>query len=127
MSRSRITRGRQTESLLADYLKVHGFPDAERIAASLPGADIRNTGEVSFEAKARRSLNLPGWLRQASAREGLPVLIVRPDGYGEQKLEMWAMVMTVKDGVELLRRAGHGLSLEGDDSPGGPRVEADGE
>lgn len=126
MTSSRVTRGRQTEALVADYLRSHGFPDAERMAASLPGADIRNTGEVSIEVKARRGLDLPGWLKQAGSREGVPVLIVRPDGYGEAKIEKWAMIIPLGEGTELLRKAGYGCACEGDGSTGISRLPGQG-
>jgi hypothetical protein len=122
VANSRVTRGRQSEALVAEYLRSHGWPDAERIAASLPGADIRNTGDVSIEVKARRGLDLPGWLKQTASREGLPVLVVRPDGYGEARMDMWAMVIPFGEGVELLRKAGYECAGESNGSPGGTGV-----
>ena len=104
---SRRQRGRQSEALIADYLRPV-FPNAERVAASLPGADIRHTPGWSIEAKARRGLDLPAWLRQAHARTqaGLevPVLVIRPDGFGPERISQWAAVVTLEQLVELIER-----------------------
>jgi hypothetical protein len=55
-------------------------------------------------------LNLTGWLKQATSerRNGLPILIVRPDGYGEAKVGEWPAIMTLADLTSLLREAGYG-------------------
>ena len=62
MTSSRVTRGRQSEAIVASYLVTHGFPNAERTPASLPGKDIQGTREVAFEVKARRGLRPPEWI-----------------------------------------------------------------
>ena len=108
MVTSRVTRGRQTEALVAEYLRDHGFPQAERVAASLKGADITGTPGLAVEVKARRGLDLPGWLKQAAKREGMPILVIRPDGSGPANIGSWAMVLPLNAGVELLRQAGYG-------------------
>lgn len=115
---SRVTRGRQSEAIVAAHLQKHGWPDAERTPASLPGKDIQGTGELAFEVKARRGLNLPEWIDQAMKREGLLVLVIRHDGYGEAKLDRWAMVIPFGIGVELLRKAGYGCAGESNGGPG---------
>ena len=125
MSSSRVQRGRQSEAIVAAHLRKHGWPDAERTPASLPGKDILNTGDIAFEVKARRGLDLPGWLRQAVSRKGFPVLVIRPDGSGEKNLEAWAMVIPFGLGVELLRKAGYGSDGEDHGSAGDPGVQGE--
>jgi hypothetical protein len=91
---NRKSRGRATEQIVADYLKPV-FPDADRRPASLPGTDILNTPGWSIEVKARRGLDLTGWLRQAvkNSGPGTPVLVVRPDGYGPERVDQWAAIV----------------------------------
>lgn len=108
MTSSRVRRGRQSEEILAEFLRQHGWPSAERLAASLPGSDITGTPGISWEVKARRGLDLPGWLRQTVKREGVPVLVTRPDGWGEARIDMWPMIVPLSTGVELLKEAGYG-------------------
>lgn len=108
MASSRVQRGRQTEELVAQYLREHGWVNAERVPASLPGADITGTPGLSIEVKARRGLDIPAWLKQASSRPGLPILIHRPDGFGPERLNIWPMTLPLDIGVELLKAAGYG-------------------
>jgi hypothetical protein len=83
------------------------FPYAERVPASLPGKDVLHTPGWALEVKARRGLDLPGWLKQAHARavlEGeVPVLVVRPDGFGPERIGQWAAVVTLETLVELMK------------------------
>ena len=118
MANSRVARGRQSESIVAAYLADHGFPHAERVAASLKGADVTGTPGLAIEVKSRRGLDLPGWLKQSVKRDGLPVLIIRPDGSGPASVTSWAMVIPFGTGVELLRKAGYGTELEACECPG---------
>ena len=113
MTSSRVVRARQTEAIVADFLRQNGFPYAERIPAGLPGSDITGCPGLNWEVKARRGLDLPGWLRQVSKREGVPLLVSRPDGWGEAKVSLWPMTMPLGAGVELLRQAGYGTPMEG--------------
>lgn len=108
MASSRVQRGRQSEQLIADYLAGHGFPSAERIAASLKGADITGTPGLAIEVKSRTGLDLGAWMRQAAKREGLPLLVVRLNGQGPATIEDWPLVIPFGQGVQLLRDAGYG-------------------
>lgn len=97
--------------LFAEWLKVHGFPNAEAVAASLKGKDILNTPEVAFELKATAQADLTGAVRQArrnAAEEELPVVIYRPNGYGPERLGDWLFVTGVLEGTQLLADAGYG-------------------
>lgn len=109
-SQSRKHRGYATQSILARWFQRSGWPYAESVGAGRAGADITGMPGIAVEAKARRGLNLTGWLKQATGerRHGLPILIVRPDGYGEAKVGEWPAIMTLADLTELLREAGYG-------------------
>lgn len=105
----RRRRGRETELAVAGYLRANGFPYAEPAGAFANGADITGTPGVDFEIKARRDLSLPAWLRQAAGHgNGLPALIVRPDGAGLATIDRWAAILTVDDLIKLLHQAGYG-------------------
>ena len=108
MANSRVQRGRQSEQLIADYLASHGFPHAERVAASLKGADVTGTPGLAVEVKSRNRLELGEWMKQAAKRDGLPLLVVRLNGQGPATIEDWPMVIPFGRGVELLRSAGYG-------------------
>lgn len=110
MTNGRVTRGRQTQVLAANYLKII-FPDAESVAASLPGRDIKNTPGLSVEVKATTKGDLTGALRQA-ARNGdefdKPFVIYRPVGYGPERIHDWLVAVRFQDAVDILARAGYG-------------------
>lgn len=110
-SQSRKQRGRESEALVAKYLQPV-FPYAERVPASLPGKDILHTPGWALEVKARRGLDLPGWLKQANGRALLhlevPVLVVRPDGFGPERINQWAAVVTLEEMRKLMRGASEG-------------------
>ncbi len=108
MASSRVQRGRQSEQLVADYLALHGFPHAERVAASLKGADVTGTPGLAVEVKSRANLDLGAWMRQAAKRDGLPLLVVRLNGQGPAAIEDWPLVIPFGQGVQLLRDAGYG-------------------
>ena len=99
MANSRVTRGRATEQLVADWFRNAGvFPDAERRPASLPGTDLFNTPGYSFEIKARRAFDPQAWIRQAkkNVTSGtIPVVVMRPDGVGEENVANFLAFMTL--------------------------------
>lgn len=109
-SQSRKHRGYATQRHLAEWFARSGWPYAESTGAGRPGIDITGMPGIAVEAKARRGLNLTGWLKQATneRRNGLPILIVRPDGFGEKRIAEWPAVLTLADLTELLRQAGYG-------------------
>lgn len=90
-SRSRIQRGRDTEFIVAEGLKLW-YPDAYATNKSAPGDDIGNTGRLAIEVKATSKDSLLAALRQAHARaqpDQIPIVISRPNGYGEARLSEW--------------------------------------
>lgn len=105
---SRKARGAETQKLVAEYMKVHGWPFATDIGAGRNGSDILNTPGLKIEVKARRDLDLTGFLRQASSAPGLGVssVVVRPDGYGPAKIADWPVILRFEDWITLLQQAG---------------------
>lgn len=111
MTDARKRRGRQSEHVVADYLRRNGFDFAEAVGAGRSGTDVTGTPGIDWEVKARRGLNLAGLLRQLDERadqERLGVGVVRLDGQGPASIETWAAVLTLADLVALLRAAGYG-------------------
>ena len=107
---SRKARGRETERIVADYLRPRGWPYVEPVGAGRPGADLTGTPSLAVEVKARRALDLGAWLRQAArnADTRLPILVVRGDGQGPATVHEWAAILTLEHLTDLLREAGHG-------------------
>jgi hypothetical protein len=110
MTNGRVTRGRQTQNLAAAYLRGV-FPDAESVAASLPGRDIKNTPGLSVEVKATTKGDLTGALRQAVRNGGdaeIPLVVWRPVGYGPERIADWVVAVRFGDALDILCRAGYG-------------------
>ena len=109
MSQHRKQRGRETERIVADYLR-EWWPFAEPVGAGRPGSDVTGVVGVDIEVKARRELDLTGTIRQQSARlreNTLPVAVIRPDGFGPARVAEWPVVMPLSVAVQLLREAGY--------------------
>lgn len=111
MTNGRVSRGRETERIVAEYYQAHGWPFAERTGAGRPGVDITGMPGISVEVKARRGLDATGWLRQANSRDGVAYVVFRPDGYGPARIEEWGVLMSLSGHTELLRAAGYGSEL----------------
>lgn len=118
MANSRVRRGRRTEAAVAAYLAQHGWPLAERVPASIPGADITGVVDLSIEVKARSDFHPRAWLAQAvkNADGRLPLAVVRMNGQGEDAGEYLAFTR-LADLVPVLREAGYGEPI---DAPSGP-------
>lgn len=98
MTNSRVTRGRKSQSIIADYMRPV-WPEAIGKTAFLPGVDIENTPGWRVEVKGTRDGTLTSAMKQAEAHggEGTPVVIWRPDGYGPERIGLWLVVMRLKD------------------------------
>lgn len=105
MATHRVSRGRDSQRIAADYLKLI-FPDAASIAASLPGKDVLNTPGWSFEVKARRDFKPTEAAKQMAKRDDgdYHACIMRPDGYGEAKIGQWLVFMTFEEFRDLVER-----------------------
>ena len=107
MANSRVTRGRQTQRIIADWFRVHGYPNAKTIEAFLPGADITGVDGFSIEVKATSKGDLLAALRQADNNKiecQTPVVIWRPNGYGETRTGEWVVALRLADFTQLIER-----------------------
>jgi hypothetical protein len=114
MSQHRKHRGYETQRIVADYLRTHGWPYAEPVGAGRPGSDITGIPGIDVECKARRKLDLTGTIRQQSERAGdgvVPLAIIRPDGFGPKRIDDWPVVMPLHVAVRLLREGGYGNAM----------------
>ena len=109
MSQHRKHRGMRTQLLVAEYLKVHGWPFAESAGPGRSGVDILGTPDIAVEVKARADLSPLAWVRQAEqvADGRLPFAVFRPNGMGEHPEDFLAMIRFGRQ-VELLNQAGYG-------------------
>lgn len=111
MNDSRKRRGYQSQAIVANYLKRHGWPYAEPTGAGRPGSDITGTPAMDWEVKARADFNPTAALTQLAARakEGVVgVAVLRPNGWGEARIDDWPAVVPLSVLVRLLRDAGYG-------------------
>ena len=110
MSQHRKHRGYESQRIVADYLKTHGWPFAEPVGAGRPGADITGTVTLAVEVKARSGFDPAAALRQAEdAADGrLPFVVLRLNGQGPASVEEWPVVIRLGRFVEVLREAGYG-------------------
>ena len=109
MANSRVRRGRKSQDLLAEWFNRHGWGEAEAIAASLPGRDIKGMPDLAPEVKATRGLPGVSALKQAKANAGkdLAFVIYRPPGYGEARIAEWLVSLDLDDFTQLLLAAGY--------------------
>lgn len=107
MANSRVARGRKTQSLIADWFRAHGYPTAKAVEAFLPGADVTGVDGFSIEVKATSKGDLLAALRQADANAiecQTPLVIWRPNGYGETRIGEWVVAMRLQDFTTLIER-----------------------
>ena len=116
MPNSRVSRGRQTQEMVAQWFREHGWPSAKSRPASLPGVDIYDMTGLAPEVKAKPG-DVTGALKQAVKNAGtdLPFVVWRPNGYGPERIADWPVIFTLQDATELLQRSG---LLEGEVSRG---------
>lgn len=107
MSQHRKHRGYKTQKVVAEYLQANGWPFAESTGAGRSGSDITGTVGLAFEVKARSDLNPIGWVKQAEQNPGLPIVVFRSNGQGENAGDYLTM-LRLSDLVELLHEAGYG-------------------
>lgn len=110
MANSRVSRGRQSQELLAQWFRDHGWLNAQSRAASLPGVDIYGMPYLAPEVKATAGQDFCGALRQAKANAGtdLPFVIYRPKGRGPERIAEWLVIFSLEDATALLKGAGYG-------------------
>ena len=110
MASSRVARGRKTQNLVAEWFRAHGWLNAKAIEAFLPGCDVTGVPGLSIEVKATTKGDLLAALRQAETNAiecQTPVVIWRPNGYGEQRQHEWVVAMTLQHFTALYQRTQH--------------------
>lgn len=116
MSTSRKRRGAATQNLAASWFRDNGWPHAESAGAGRPGIDVTGMPGLAPEIKARRGWSPLAWLKQASGgRDGLPFVLVRPDGMGPASIGSWPVTIRLADFAQLLHDAGYGDKATQDD------------
>lgn len=111
MATPRVSRGRKTEDLLADWYREHGWAFAERTPAGLPGRDITGMPGLAPEVKARKGFSPLAWTRQASKNAGWgdrPYVVMRCNGQGEAQIGEWIVLRQLRDDTQLLIDSGYG-------------------
>lgn len=111
----RKERGRETERLVAAYLRDHGWPYAEPVGAGRPGADITGLPGVAIEIKATKGCKPLEWMAQAHRHAlaigaAVPFTVWRADGLGPASVYAWPVVTELSVMAGLLRAAGYGDS-----------------
>lgn len=93
-------KGTAAESAVAEYLRNHGWPWAERRA--LHGAtdkgDITGTPGIIWEVKAGRDMRMAEWMQEtvaerANANAEHGVLVIKPVGVGDTRVGDWLAAM----------------------------------
>ena len=106
---------KHAEQVVAQYLRENGYPLATTHRAALgrngahQEADIVGVPGVAVEVKARRSLDIPGSLRQAeraAVGSQIPVVVAKPIGVGLGQVAYWPCIMYLRHLVPLLPREG---------------------
>lgn len=110
MTDHRVTRGRASQVLVAEWFQGRGWPDAASRPASLPGTDITGMPYLAPEVKATANFDMMGSVRQAvrNAIAGdLAFVVYRPKGYGPERIKEWPVVLRLQDFTDLLQQAGY--------------------
>ena len=109
MQRSRKVRGRESERILAQYLRDHGWEHAHQVGAGASGSDIQGIDRLDIEVKSRTKFDPAATMKQLKARktEGLGVAVMRLNGQGEAAIDDWVAVLRVEDLVYLLKANGY--------------------
>lgn len=108
-------KGTAAESALVRFLQMNGWPYAERraLAGAKDKGDVTGVPGLVFEQKAAARICIPEWMRETecervNANADFGVLVVKPRGVGETRVDQWAALMPLAAVVELLRIAGYG-------------------
>lgn len=106
MANARVSRGRKTQELLAEWFRRHGWTNAQSRPASLPGTDVYGMPGLAPEVKATAGQDFTGALRQAraNAKDGeMPFVVYRPKGYGPEKIGQWLVVFDLETATRLIQ------------------------
>ncbi len=110
LSSSRVRRGLQSQHIVAEYFREHGWPYAQPAGSGRSGTDITGVLGVDVEVKARRGIKVAEAMKQLRDRykEGvLPVAVLRLDGQGEAHIADWPAIVPLHILLDLLKAAGY--------------------
>lgn len=109
MSQHRKHRGYASQRIVADFLRLHGYPFAESAGAGRSGSDITGV-PFDVEVKARRGFDPKAALSQLSRRAGLNLgfAVLRLNGQGKESIGDWAAIIRFEDLVKLIKKAENG-------------------
>lgn len=109
-SRSRVFRGRATQEMVAQYFRDKGWNEARSRPASLPGTDVMGMLGLAPEVKATTDFDMGGAMKQASKNAGsdLPFVVRRINGWGQERIADWPVILRLEDFTALLKEAGYG-------------------
>lgn len=110
---SRRGRGFLTEELLAARWRDNGlFPDAQANERGRPGLDVRNTGSLIPELKARGEVSIVAELKKLEPKRldqfDIPALFWRHNGQGPESMDFWTVHMFLYHFEHLYRWGGDG-------------------
>lgn len=106
MASSRVARGRKTQALVAQWFRAHGWINAKSVEAFLPGKDIQQVDGFSIEVKATTVTPILTAITQAqnnSIDSDIPIVVWRPNGYGETRINEWVAATTLEHMTALMR------------------------
>lgn len=102
------------ESAVVAYLRMNGFPWAERRAlqGSLDQGDVTGTPGLCWEVKyANSGLRLASWIAETevervNSRSDFGILVIKPAGLGARSVRHWYAAMAAPMHTELITVAG---------------------
>lgn len=109
-SSSRIARGYDSQRIVAEYFRAHGFPYAQPAGSGRIGTDITGVIGVDVEVKARRGIQVSAAMKQLRDRQQdglLPVAVLRLDGQGPSHIDDWPAIVPLSVLIDLLKAAGY--------------------
>ncbi len=118
-SQARKRRGRETEHMVARAFATDGWPFAQPTGAGAAGRDITGLPGLAAEVKARSGFDPMANMRQAINHAtkdpgSVPLVVMRPNGYGEATIDQWPVFLPFGTMRKLLRQAGYGDPLPED-------------
>lgn len=120
-TRTAKAKGRAFENSIVAYLTRAGWPYTERrrLAGSRDKGDISGIPAIMIEAKAAKSYDLPGWMREVDEQTGhakASIGVLWMKLVGKSMATAGLVVMRPHTFVRLLREAGYGPPWPADDS-----------
>ena len=118
-SRARVSRGRRTQVVVAQWLREHGWDRARAPVGAETGQDVKEVPGHSIEIKARTDFDPLAWLRQAKKNAEFgqkPCAVIRCNGQGETPGEY--LVIRVLADDELAKGPNGSIRLRNADGHG---------